>query len=97
MPRTRYAIVGLGGRHVMYREALLETFADACELVAFCDVNPGRIRLASQAAEAAGVAVPGYEARHFDQMLRETRPDTVLVTTRDVTHDEYIVRALDHG
>ena len=30
-------------------------------------------------------------------MIRETRPDYVIVTTVDATHDDYIVRALDLG
>lgn len=95
--RRRYAIVGLGGRHIMYREAVLRTFADRCELAAVCDVNPGRVRLAQQAAEADGSRVPGYGAEAFDRLLAETRPDVVIVTSRDSTHDTYIVRALEAG
>ena len=30
-------------------------------------------------------------------MLRERRPDTVIVTTVDASHDDYIVRALEAG
>src|ERR687892_37623 len=65
--------------------------------------RPARTRYAlvgtgirSQAA-AAGVQVPGFLAADFDRMIRETRPQVVIVTTVDATHDEYIVRALNLG
>src|SRR5207249_5259399 len=35
--------------------------------------------------------------RGFDRMIKETRPDTVVVTTVDATHAHYIVRALELG
>ncbi|MEZ4719761.1 MAG: Gfo/Idh/MocA family oxidoreductase [Caldilineaceae bacterium] len=122
-PRTRYAIVGLGGRHYMFHEAILSTFADHAELVALCDVNPGRVALSRRMAQlaltdraqyqqvlksmdAAGLAstgddadlaVPGYRADEFEQMIAETLPDTVIVTTKDATHDDYICRAMELG
>ena len=30
-------------------------------------------------------------------MVRETRPDVVIVTTKDATHDQYIIRAMELG
>jgi predicted dehydrogenase len=30
-------------------------------------------------------------------MVKETKPDYVIVTTVDATHDEFIVKALDMG
>jgi len=33
----------------------------------------------------------------FDRMVKETRPDTVMVTTVDATHARYIIRALELG
>ena len=33
----------------------------------------------------------------FDRMLAEARPDTVIVTTVDRYHHEYIIRALEAG
>ena len=41
--KTRYAVVGLGGRSVMYSGAILLTYADRAELVGICDVNPARM------------------------------------------------------
>ena len=57
--RTRYAIVGTGGRHSMYRDAILKTYASTSELVALCDVNEGRLRLSQAKGQAmAGLRVP---------------------------------------
>ena len=33
----------------------------------------------------------------FERMIRETRAQTIIVTTMDSTHDDYIVRALHAG
>jgi predicted dehydrogenase len=100
--RKRYALVGLGGRSRMYRDAVLETYARHCEMVGFCDVNLGRLKLAqSLARKAAGVEVPIYDAKDdakaFDRMVRETKPDVVIVTTKDAAHSDYIVRAMELG
>jgi predicted dehydrogenase len=96
--RKRYALVGVGGRSGMYREAVLKTYSPHCEMVGFCDVNLGRLKLAqAKAREMAGVEVPIYDAKDFDRMLRETKPDTVIVTSKDATHSQYITRAMELG
>jgi predicted dehydrogenase len=95
--RKRYAIVGLGSRHAMYRTAILGAYAPHAELVGLCDINPGRVELSRRVAAEKGVAVPGYGADDFEKMIRETKPDYVVVTTVDATHDGYIVRALEAG
>lgn len=96
--RKRYAQVGLGGRHFMFRHAVTRNFSDSCELVGLCDNNEGRLRLAvSEVKEEDGLDVPGYAAGDFDKMVAETKPDCVIVTTRDCHHDEYICRAMELG
>ena len=95
--RKRYAIVGTGSRHQMYHRAILGTFAPHAELVGLCDVNRGRVELSRAAAAARGVTVPGYAAADFEKMIRDTRPDHVIVTTVDGFHHEYIVRAMEAG
>ena len=42
-----------------------------------------------------GVSCPVFS--NYDQMLRQTKPDYVIVTTVDSTHDEFIVKALEMG
>ena len=95
--RRRYAIVGTGSRHQMYHEAILRQYPEFSELVGLCDLNAGRVELSRESAAAAGARVPGYAAADFEKMIGETRPDAVIVTTVDGTHDDYIVRALDAG
>ncbi len=41
--------------------------------------------------------VPTYQAERFDEMLRDQRPDLVVVCTVDATHDRYVVAALEAG
>lgn len=96
--KKRYAIVGLGGRHELFREAVTTKFPESSELVALCDNNPGRLSLAvSRAQEESGATVPGYGADGFDRMITETTPEVVIVTTLDREHDTYICRAMEMG
>jgi predicted dehydrogenase len=94
----RYAIVGAGSRHAMYREALVEHPVDrGNELVALCDVNQSRLALSASVIAAQGTDVGLYEADGFERMVADRRPDVVIVTTPDYLHDAYIVRALHAG
>jgi predicted dehydrogenase len=96
--RARYAIVGVGSRSQMYQRAVNQTFAEFAELVACCDVNPGRLALARQAAVAAGRPAPAlYAAADFDRMIQDTKPAFVVVTTPCGTHSQYICRANELG
>jgi predicted dehydrogenase len=98
LSRKRYAQVGVGSRSRMYLTAISQTFRDTSELVALCDKNAGRLALAGKFVAASGARAPKtYGAADFDRMIRETKPHTVIVTTPDATHDDYIVRALDAG
>ncbi len=93
--RKRYAIVGVGHRSTMYQEAIHGPYASRAELVAVCDTNPGRLKRAVGIAKQRGRAEPkAYAASDFDKMLTENKPDTVIVTTVDATHDDYIRRAM---
>ena len=96
--RKRYAIVGLGSRYRLYQNAIHTTHKDYAELVGVCDLNPGRVKLSQQRSAAAGANVPpGYGHTDFEKMIRETKPDCVIVTTVDATHDDYLVRAMELG
>jgi predicted dehydrogenase len=95
--RRRFVNVGTGSRSRMYLTAITQTFREGNELVGLCDVNEGRLALAGRIAGEAGASPKLYAAADFDRMLSELRPDAVIVTTPDATHDDYIVRALDAG
>lgn len=94
--RRRYAIVGCGARSHMYQDALQGKYREVAELVGVCDRNSGRVELARLRGGAA--AVPGgYLAQDFSRMLKETRPDVVIVLTVDAFHHDYILKAMEAG
>lgn len=96
--KKRFVIVGVGSRSRMYQGAIQGEYKNNCELVGFCDVNLGRLKLAQRRSrEVTGDALPIYDAGDFDQMVAETHPDTVVVTTVDGYHHEYIIRGLELG
>src|SRR5687768_3419715 len=98
--RTRYAVVGLGSRSAMYTSALLGgDYADRAELVGYCDVNQTRMDYwnARYADKLGARPVPTFKADRFDEMVKQQRPDCVIVTSIDCTHHEYITRAMRLG
>jgi len=95
--KKRYAVVGVGSRSTMYTRAITETYAQQCELVGLCDTNPARVELRRRRLPEGYPEVPAYAAGDFDRMVAETRPDVVIVTSMDVTHSDYIVRAMELG
>lgn len=92
-----YAIVGLGHRAHTFLQALLGPHAADGRLVALCEANPGRLAHAATIAADAGLRIPTYAADGFDQMVRETSPNCVIVTVPDHAHCFFIVRALELG
>jgi predicted dehydrogenase len=96
--KKRFAIVGVGSRTRMWQEAIYRTFKDTCEVVGMCDTNAGRLRFYQDyAKKETGGVIPAYDAKDFDKMIQETKPDTVIVTTVDSFHHQYIVRAMQLG
>ncbi len=97
--RKRYALVGTGARAGMFVDAITTTYKDTAELVAFCDQSQTRMdwyngRLQN---ERSLEPLPTYFADQFEQMIAETRPNVVIVTTVDATHHIYITRAMELG
>ena len=99
MAKKRYAHVGLGGRSRMYLEAIAGEYSETAEMVGICDINPGRLEFYNEdLAEAGHPKVPMFTSDKFDDMIAETTPDVVIVTTGpDATHSDYIVRAMELG
>lgn len=73
-------------------KGLIDSFKDQIDYAGVYDLNSGR---SEYAKNLYGGNCKQY--LDFDKMLDETKPDYVIVTTVDSTHDEYIVRALDKG
>jgi len=97
--KKRFAFVGTGGRAISFVEPLVTTYREHNELVAICDLSAARMAYYNEmlAGDWGYHAVPAYPAAQFDAMLRDTRPHTVFVCSKDDTHHDYIVRALHAG
>lgn len=88
-----YVLVGTGYRGLWsYCEPLVREYADVAKLAAVCDINPKRAKLVGDYLKAD---IPAYT--DFDRMLREQKPDVVIVTTKDCAHEQYICKALEAG
>jgi len=91
--KMRVALVGTGVRGTsMWGKDVVDQYSDRVEFVGLCDINPGRLQLAK---EYMRVNCPTFT--NFDEMMQKTRPDTVIVTTVDATHDYFITRAMELG
>jgi len=97
--RKRYAIVGTGARAGMFIHAIVQTYRDACELVALCDLSQMRMDWHNRQIQkwTNDGPIPTYRANQFDHMIHETKPDVVIVTTLDAAHHIYICRAMTLG
>ncbi|MCX6634163.1 MAG: Gfo/Idh/MocA family oxidoreductase [Acidobacteria bacterium] len=91
--KRRIATVGTGHRgSSTWGVELLAEHSERIEFVGLCDINRKR---AEVVRKMLGVSAPVYT--DLDRMLREVRPDTLIVTTRDGTHHEMIIRGLEAG
>ncbi|KAK1718055.1 uncharacterized protein BDZ83DRAFT_755552, partial [Colletotrichum acutatum] len=96
--KKRYAIVGTGGRSGFFYTAIAKDYSSTSVIVGLCDTNQTRMNYANSRLKDLGHGeVPTYIAANFDQMIKETKPDEVIVTTMDRTHNIYIVRAMELG
>ncbi|KAM0334514.1 hypothetical protein ACHAQA_001543 [Verticillium albo-atrum] len=96
--RKKYAVVGTGGRSGFFYTAIAKDYSSTSCIVALCDTNQTRMNYANSKLVALGHAeVPTFLAANFDQMIKDTKPDEVIVTTMDRTHNKYIVRAMELG
>ena len=91
--RTRVAMVGTGIRGTgMWGRDIAEGYSDVVEFVGLSDINPGRLEYGRQ---YIGVECPTFT--DFDEMMRTTNPEVLIVTTMDSTHDEFIVNGMEAG
>ena len=91
--KLKLVLVGTGVRGLsMWGRDVVKAYSDRVEFVGLSDKNEGRMQLGKAYLE---VDCPLY--LDFDQMLRETSPDVVIVTTMDSTHHEFIIKGLNAG
>ena len=83
-----YVIVGVGGRSMMFTEALSKKYNNSSRLVAICDINDGRLAMNMRQLKPVFGEIQSYKVEAFDTMLKTHRPDCVIVSTRDCDHDE---------
>jgi predicted dehydrogenase len=91
--KRRVALVGTGHRGAgTWGRELLANCGQWVEFVGLCDRNSLRLE---RARAAIGTAAPVFTDPHA--MLSATTPDMLIVCTRDDTHAEMIVAALEAG
>ncbi len=88
-----YVQVGCGSRGIFsYSAPLVKEYADYGTLKGVYDINYKRAKYVS---EITGQDIPVFD--DFTKMLNEVKPDTVIVTSIDCTHDKYVIEALNFG
>lgn len=98
MTKKKYVLVGCGSRARVFYEAVAATYKETSEIAAFCDLSPTRMDYANSIIVGLGAqAAPTYKHTDFDKMIAEIKPDCVIVTSVDRTHDYYIIRAFELG
>ena len=91
--KMRVALVGTGVRGAgMWGRGLVEHYSDYVEFVGLCDINPGRLETVKQ---YMGVTCPTFT--DFEEMMKKTTPETLIVTTVDSTHHEFIIKGMEMG
>lgn len=91
--KLKVALVGTGVRGTSFwGKRLVDNYSEILEFVGLSDINKGRL---DYAQTYMGVDCPTF--LDFDEMVKTTKPDLVIVTTKDSTHHEFIIKALDMG
>ncbi len=89
----RLAQVGTGSRGTFtWGIPVVKGYKDVVEHVGLCDINPKRVKVSQG---MMGISAPTFT--DFDEMVKTTKPDTVMVTTTCGTHYRYVVRAMELG
>jgi predicted dehydrogenase len=91
--KKRIAVVGTGVRALgMWTKSVAAAYPDHVEYVGLCDNNIGR---ADYVRKATGFQCPVFT--DFDKMMTTVKPDTLIVTTVDSTHHDFIIRGMQYG
>jgi predicted dehydrogenase len=76
----------------MWGSSLSNDYSAYVEFVGLCDKNQGRVETGKR---LIGASCPTYT--DFEKMMRQTKPDLLIVTTTDATHHEFIIRGMESG
>ncbi|QDH78892.1 Gfo/Idh/MocA family oxidoreductase [Echinicola soli] len=91
--KLRVALVGTGIRGTsMFGRSVVEDYPDEVEFVGLSDINEGRL---AYGKKYIGADCPTFV--DFDEMMATVKPDVLIVTTMDSTHDQFIIKGLEAG
>ncbi len=91
--KLKVVLVGTGVRGVSFwGKRLVDNYSEILEFVGLCDINPGRLEMAKNFMK---VNCPTFV--NFEEMIKTTKPDLIMVTTTDSTHHEFIIKGLEMG
>ena len=91
--KKRIALIGTGIRAAeMWTRSVQESYGQYVEFVGLCDINPGRVETVKA---YMGAQCPTFT--DLDRMMKETKPDTLIVTTVDAYHHQHIIRGMELG
>lgn len=100
---TRYVLCGLSARAVTHfvlpltgkgTDAFSNDFSASSHLSAVIDIDPARVQDFNR---KTGLNLKCYAPDAMEQMIREEKPDVVIVAGPDFTHCDYIIQALEAG
>ena len=88
--KLKVVLVGTGIRGMTFwGKRLIDNYSDILEFVGLSDINHSRL---AYAKEYMGAKCPTFS--DFGQMIQTTAPDLIIVTTKDSTHHEFIIKGL---
>jgi len=91
--KLRVALIGTGIRGITFwGKRLVDEYFDILEFVGLSDINPGRLEYGKK---YIGTSCPTFS--NFEEMVNASKPDLVIVTTKDSTHHEFIIKGLEMG
>jgi len=91
--KKRIALIGTGSRGTsMWGIDVIKDYSDYVEYVGLCDINPGRVEAAKKYMGATCKTFTDFET-----MMKEVKPDILIVTVMDYLHDKYIIRGMELG
>jgi predicted dehydrogenase len=99
MESKRFILVGTGMRARDFVKPLVTSFSATNQLVGLCDSSPTRMNFLNKTLETEwkSKAVPTADPAHLEDLIRAERATSVMVTTVDATHHDFIARALRCG
>ena len=90
----KYVVCGLSNRALtMFIQPLLEKYSSKNEIVGLLDTDAKRVEICKEKYPSLS-DVASYSDNEFEQMIEETKPDAVIVVSRDDTHIDYILKSL---